>query len=139
MSATSRLKQLLFIVAALALVSLGLVAALSTASPARADDTQTCEESPEVNEGPTGFLTAPPDGRAWQIDETRTQPGTGTSDSTERINFTHPGGRDAGAPALNSPLWNPNNGEHNGTRTSRLTTSSIRWVAATVTGSCGSR
>jgi hypothetical protein len=36
MSATSRLKQLLFMVAALALVSLGLVAALSTASPARA-------------------------------------------------------------------------------------------------------
>jgi hypothetical protein len=39
MSATSRLKQLLFIAAALALVSLGLVAALSPASPARADDT----------------------------------------------------------------------------------------------------
>jgi hypothetical protein len=38
MSATARLKQLLFLVAALALVSLGLVAALSTASPARADE-----------------------------------------------------------------------------------------------------
>jgi hypothetical protein len=38
MSATLRLKQLLFIAAALALVSLGFVAALSTASPARADD-----------------------------------------------------------------------------------------------------
>ena len=56
MVATSRLKQLLFIAATLALVSLGLVAALSTASPARADDTQTCEPSPEVNRGPTGFL-----------------------------------------------------------------------------------
>ena len=54
MSATSRLKQLLFIVAALALVSLGLVAALSTASPARADEP--CVETqvsygPWVNEG----------------------------------------------------------------------------------------
>jgi hypothetical protein len=38
MSATSRLKQLLFIAAALALVSLGLVAAISTVSPARADE-----------------------------------------------------------------------------------------------------
>ena len=43
MVATSRLKQLLFIVAALALVSLGLVATISTASPARATDTQPCE------------------------------------------------------------------------------------------------
>ena len=56
MVATSRLKQLLFIIAALALVSLGLVAALSTASPARADDTQPCVETEDsytdwVNEG----------------------------------------------------------------------------------------
>ncbi len=41
MAATLRLKQLLFIAAALALTALGLVAALSPASPARADDT-TC-------------------------------------------------------------------------------------------------
>jgi hypothetical protein len=56
MSATSRLKQLLFIAAALALVSLGLVAAFSPASPARADDTQPCVETQDsysdwVNEG----------------------------------------------------------------------------------------
>ncbi len=56
MSATSRLKQLLFMIAALALVSLGLVAALSTASPARADDTTPCVETEDsytdwVNDG----------------------------------------------------------------------------------------
>ena len=113
MVATSRLKQLLFIIAALALVSLGLVASLSTASPARADDTQTCEPSPEVNEGPTGFLTAPPDGRAWQIAETRTQPGTGTADSTERINYAWTGGPSATHP-VDSAFWQPNQGEHNG-------------------------
>ena len=55
MSATVRLKQLFFIVAALALVSLGLVAALSTASPARADE-PTCVPTQDsysdwVNEG----------------------------------------------------------------------------------------
>jgi len=42
MSATLRLKQLLFIATALALVALGLVATISTASPARADDTAPC-------------------------------------------------------------------------------------------------
>ena len=42
MAATLRLKQLLFIAAALALVGLGLVAAVSTASPARATGTQPC-------------------------------------------------------------------------------------------------
>ncbi len=113
MSATMRLKQLLFIVAALALVSLGLVAAVSTASPARADDTQTCQPSPEVNEGPTGFLTAPPDGRAWQIAETRTKPGTGTSATSERINHAWTGGPSATHP-VDSIFWQPNQGEHNG-------------------------
>jgi hypothetical protein len=48
MSATLRLKQLLFIAAALALVSLGFVAAISTASPARADDSQPCEPDDQV-------------------------------------------------------------------------------------------
>jgi hypothetical protein len=42
MTATARLKQLLFLAAALALVGLGLVAAVSTASPARATDTTPC-------------------------------------------------------------------------------------------------
>jgi hypothetical protein len=42
MAATVRLKQLLYIAAALALVGLGLVAAVSTASPARATGTQPC-------------------------------------------------------------------------------------------------
>jgi hypothetical protein len=42
MTATARLKQLLFIAAALALVGLGLVAAVTTASPARATDTTPC-------------------------------------------------------------------------------------------------
>ncbi|MFL6002373.1 MAG: hypothetical protein ACJ72P_06145, partial [Nocardioides sp.] len=42
MTATARLKQLLFIAAALALVGLGLVAAVSTASPARAADNTPC-------------------------------------------------------------------------------------------------
>ncbi|HET8960898.1 hypothetical protein, partial [Nocardioides sp.] len=56
MSAALRLKQLLFIAAALALVSLGLVAAFSPASPARADDTAPCVETEDsytdwVNEG----------------------------------------------------------------------------------------
>jgi hypothetical protein len=45
MTATARLKQLLFIAAALALVGLGLVAAVSTASPARAEGTAPCVET----------------------------------------------------------------------------------------------
>jgi hypothetical protein len=48
MTATARLKQLLFIVAALALVGLGLVAAVSTASPARATDTTPCVPSEDT-------------------------------------------------------------------------------------------
>ncbi len=48
MSATLRLKQLLFIATALALVALGLVAALSTASPARADEPTCVETEDEV-------------------------------------------------------------------------------------------
>jgi hypothetical protein len=42
MTATARLKQLLFIGAALALVGLGMVAAVTTASPARATETTPC-------------------------------------------------------------------------------------------------
>jgi hypothetical protein len=48
MTATARLKQLLFIAAALALVGLGLVAAVSTASPARATDTAPCSPTQDM-------------------------------------------------------------------------------------------
>ena len=45
MSAALSLKRLIFIAAALALVSLGLVAAFSPAGPARADDAAPCVET----------------------------------------------------------------------------------------------
>jgi len=113
MTATARLKQLLFIGAALALVALGLVAAVSTASPARATGTVPC-----VPSGPqdltSGWLESPPDGRAWQVSDTRTKEGTGTPATTERINYAWTGGDTATAPAVDSLFWQPNQGNHNG-------------------------
>jgi hypothetical protein len=122
MPATLRLKQLLFIAAALALVSLGLVAALAPASPARADDTQPCVETQDsytdwVNEGAaTQTLANTPPGA--DTDTVRYLPagtvqvGNGdaveaTPDHFENLSwFVWTGGPRDVAPGLDEDGWN---------------------------------
>jgi hypothetical protein len=118
MSATSRLKQLLFIAAALALVALGLVAALSPASPARAD-----EPCVETQDGYTEWVQtgtivqhgdATPPGTNTDLKEYRGPTETkhvtqefeeGTPEQDTRVWWVFRGQNGDAAPAPGSDLW----------------------------------
>jgi hypothetical protein len=112
MSASTWLKHTFRLIAALALVALGLVS-LSSMPAAQATDTQPCTPSAAVDEV-SDWRESPPDGRAWQITDTRTKAGTGTAATTERVNFAWTGSNTATAPPVDSDFWQPNQGAHNG-------------------------
>jgi hypothetical protein len=120
MTATARLKQLLFLAAALALVGLGLVAAVSTASPARATDTTPCVPTQDsyTEWAQTGTVVkhddASPPGTNTDVKEYRgptetkhvTQAATqGTPAQDTRVWWVFRGQNGETAPAADSALW----------------------------------